>query len=49
MKTNLTFSALNLALLLAFSVPASAVQINFTGGTVTRNDTTTETTNNSVI
>lgn len=36
------------ALLLAASVPAGAVQIDFTGGTVTRNDTSTETTNNSV-
>jgi hypothetical protein len=35
-------------LLLAACLPAGAVQIDFTGGTVTRNDATTETTNNSV-
>jgi hypothetical protein len=35
-------------LLLILSVPASAVVITFTGGTVTRLDSTTQTTNNSV-
>lgn len=37
-----------LSLLLGFSVPSGATVINFTGGTVTRNDASTETTNNSV-
>ena len=37
------------ALVLAFSVPASAAVIGFTGGTVTLLDTTTHTTNNSVV
>lgn len=45
----LTMCSLNLSLLLAFSVPASAAQIDFTGGTVTLNDTSTQTTNNSVV
>ena len=36
------------ALLVAFSVPASAAVIDFTGGVVTRLDATTETTNNIV-
>jgi hypothetical protein len=35
--------------LLGFSLPANAVQIDFTGGTVTRNDSSTQTTNNSVL
>jgi hypothetical protein len=35
-------------MLLAFGVPASAAVIDFTGGTVTRLDATTETTNNAV-
>lgn len=34
---------------LAFNLPASAVVIDFTGGTVTRLDSTTQTTNNSVL
>jgi len=37
------------AVLLALSLPAAAVQIGFTGGTVILNDNTTETTNNSVV
>ena len=44
--TTLSVAALSLAL--AFSLPAAAVQIDFTGGTVTRLDTSTETTSNSV-
>jgi hypothetical protein len=45
-----TFSRLlaGAAMLLAFSVPASAAVIDFTGGTVTRLDASTQTTNNSV-
>lgn len=45
----LAVCSLNLSLLLAFCVPAQAVQINFTGGTVTLNGGGTETTNNSVV
>lgn len=36
------------SLLLSISIPASAAVIDFTGGTVTRLDTTTQVTNNSV-
>jgi hypothetical protein len=48
MKTKLTIFSLNLLAILGFTIPASAVQINFTGGTVTLNDGTTRTTNNIV-
>ena len=41
--------ALGAAAILAFSLPASAVQIHFTGGTVYLNDATTGTTNNSAV
>jgi PEP-CTERM motif len=34
---------------LGFSLPANAVQIDFTGGTVTQNNSSTQTTNNSVL
>lgn len=37
------------SLLLAFAAPAAAAVINFTGGVVTRLDSSTETTNNAVI
>jgi hypothetical protein len=40
---------MNLAILVGLNVPLGAVQINFTGGTVTRNDNSTQTTNNSVV
>lgn len=40
---------LPIAAAFAFSVPASATVIDFTGGTVTRLDATTQTTNNSVV
>lgn len=40
---------LGAAAVLAFSLPASAVQIHFTGGTVIFHDDTTATTNNSVV
>lgn len=49
MRINLTAISLNLLALLGFSIPASAVQINFTGGNVVRNDATVQTTNNSVV
>lgn len=49
MKLKFTIFSLNLLVFLGFSIPASAVQIDFTGGTVIRNDATTETTNNSVV
>lgn len=39
---------LGASVMLAFSLPAAAVQIHFTGGTVYRNDASTETTNNVV-
>lgn len=38
---------LALPILLAFADPAKATQINFTGGTVVRNDSSIQTTNNS--
>lgn len=49
MKIKFAICLASLPLLLGLSVPASAVQINFTGGTVTLNDATTQTTNNSVV
>lgn len=49
MKIRHTRLVLGAAAILAFSLPASAVQIHFTGGTVYRNDATTETTNNSAV
>jgi hypothetical protein len=48
MKTKLAILSLNLLAILGFSIPANAVQIDFTGGTVVRNDGSTQTTNNSV-
>jgi hypothetical protein len=48
LKLKLTFS-LNLLALLGFSIPASAVQINFTGGNVVRMSGPNQTTNNSVV
>ena len=49
MKIRHTRLVLGAAAILAFSLPAAAVQIHFTGGTVYRNDATTETTNNSAV
>jgi len=49
MKSRKTKTALGAAVLLALSLPAAAVQIGFTGGTVILNDNSTETTNNSVV
>ncbi len=49
MKIKFASCLASLPLLFGLSVPASAVQINFTGGTVTLNDATTQTTNNSVV
>jgi hypothetical protein len=51
MKINLTIVSFSfsLPLLFAFNLPAGATQIDFTGGTVTLNDTSTGTTNNSAV
>ena len=49
MKTKLTIFSLNLLALLGFSISANATQINFTGGTVTRNNGSKQTTNNSSV
>jgi hypothetical protein len=49
MKTKLTILCFNLLAILGFSIPASATQINFTGGTVTQNDGSTNTTKNNVV
>ena len=49
MKFQLAKMLAGASLLLAFSMTASAAVINFTGGTVTRLDTSTETTNNSAV
>lgn len=48
MKTTIARPLTSFLLLLAFCVPASAAVIDFTGGTVTRLDATTETTNTVV-
>lgn len=49
MKLKLTVFSLNLLAILGLISPAKAVQINFTGGNVVRNNGTTQTTNNSVV
>ena len=49
MKMKLTIFSLNLLALLGLSIPASATQIDFTGGTVVRKSGPTQTTNNSVV
>lgn len=48
MNTSVGKLLAGVSLLLAFSVPSMAAVIDFTGGTVTRNDATTQTTNNAV-
>jgi hypothetical protein len=48
MKTTIGKLLTGASLLLAYSLPATAVVIDFTGGTVTRLDSSTETTSNSV-
>jgi PEP-CTERM motif len=48
-KTSVAWCALTVSGILAFGLPAYAVQINFTGGTVVRNDASVQTTNNSVL
>jgi MYXO-CTERM domain-containing protein len=48
MKIRHTRLVLGASVLLAVSLPAAAVQIKFTGGTVIRNDASIETTNNIV-
>lgn len=48
MKIRRTRLVLGASVLLALSLPAAAVQIHFTGGTVIRNDASVETTNNIV-
>jgi len=49
MKIRHTRLLLGASAILAFSLPAAAVQIGFTGGTVILNDNSTQTTNNSVV
>lgn len=49
MKTTIAKLLVGTSLLLAFSVPASATVIDFTGGTVTLLDSSTGTTNNSTV
>lgn len=49
MHTTVSRIVAGATLALAFSVPATAAVIDFTGGTVTRLDNTTQTTNNSVV
>jgi PEP-CTERM motif len=48
-RTTLLVISLSFPLVLAFSIPASATQIDFTAGTVVLNDASTQTTNNSVV
>ena len=49
MKIKFAICLASLPVFWGLSIPADAVQINFTGGTVVRNDATTETTSNSIV